>query len=262
MTALNQILQNGIGTNSKQGAVHRKPQTQYKCPICHDSGWKIIIRDDGREACRPCECLKQKKAISALKNSGIAEAFQDRTLDNYIPKNEVQADALSRSKRFVEIFGKYDNMHMNFMLMGQNGAGKTHLSVGIANALIKKNVLVRYVTFQDLLATFANAKKEKDLYKVINQYKDAELLVIDDIFRTTIREWNGQKNPLMSHIDTMFQIIDYRYFKKKGIVVTCEKTIEELRNMDRAITGRLVEYARGNIVEFKDPKLDHRFYGQ
>ncbi|BES66077.1 ATP-binding protein [Gottschalkiaceae bacterium SANA] len=262
MTALNQILQSGIGTISNQGAMQRKSQTQYKCPYCNDSGWEIVIKDDGREVCRPCECLKRKKAISALKDSGIAEAFQDRTLDNYIPKNEVQEVALSRSKRFVEIFGEYDNMHMNFMLMGQNGAGKTHLSIGIANALIKKNVLVRYVTFQDLLATFANAKKEKDLYKVINQYKDAELLVIDDIFRTTIREWNGQKNPLMSHIDSMFQIIDYRYFKKKGIVVTCEKTIEELRNMDRAITGRLVEYARGNIVEFKDPKLDHRFYGR
>ena len=261
MTALNQILQDGIGTNSNQGTIQRTAQTQYKCPYCHDSGWKIVTKDDGREVCRPCECLKRKKAINALKDSGIAEVFQDRTLDNYIPKNKVQSDALNRSKQFVEIFGKYD-MHMNFILMGQNGAGKTHLSIGIANALIKKNVLVRYVTFQDLLATFANAKKEKDLYKVINQYKDAELLVIDDIFRTTIREWNGQKNPLMSHIDAMFQIIDYRYFKKKGIVVTCEKTIEELSNMDRAITGRLVEYARGNIIEFKDPKLDHRFYGQ
>ena len=262
MTALNQILQNGIGTNSNQSAMQRNAQSQYKCPLCHDSGWKIVINDNGREVCRSCECLKQKKAISALKASGIAEAFQDRTLDNYTPKNKVQADALSRSKRFVEIFGKYDNMHMNFMLMGQNGAGKTHLSVGIANALIKKNVLVRYVTFQDLLAAFANAKKEKDLYKLINQYKDAELLVIDDIFRTTIREWNGQKNPLMSHIDAMFQIIEYRYFKKKGIVVTCEKTVDEIREMDPAITGRLVEFARGNIVEFKDPKLDHRFYGR
>ena len=262
MTALNQILQSGIGTISNQGAMQRKPQTQYKCQLCHDSGYQIVTKDDGREVCRPCECMKQKKAISALKHSGIAEAFQDRTLDNYIPKNEVQLDALNRSKRFVEIFGEYKNMHLNFMLMGQNGAGKTHLSIAIANALIKKNVLVRYVTFHDLLAAFANAKKEKDLYKVINQYKDADLLVIDDIFRTTIREWNGQKSPLMSHIDTMFQIIDYRYFKKKGIVVTCEKTIEELRNMDRAITGRLVEYARGNIVEFKDPKLDHRFYGR
>ena len=262
MTALNRILQDGIGTNSNQGAMQRKAQTQYKCPYCNDSGWKIVTKNDGREVCKPCECLKRKKAINALNDSGIAEAFQDRTLDNYIPKNEVQAGALSRSKRFVEIFGKYDNMHMNFMLMGQNGAGKTHLSVGIANALIKKNVLVRYVTFHDLLTAFSNAKKEKDLHKVINQYKDADLLVIDDIFRTTIREWNGQKNPLMSHIDSMFQIIDYRYFKKKGIVVTCEKTVEELSNMDRAITGRLVEYARGNIIEFKDPKLDHRFYGR
>ena len=65
----------------------------------------------------------------------------------------------------------------------------------------------------------------------------------------------------MSHIDAMFQIIDHRYARKKGMIVTCEKTVDDLKKMDQAITGRLVEKARGNIIQFKDSKLDHRFYG-
>jgi DNA replication protein DnaC len=222
-----------------------------------------LVGADGREACKRCECFKRHKAVRALKASGIAGAFQNRTLDNYIPKTPVQADALKRAKRFVEVWGKYDDKHMNFLLLGQNGAGKTHLSIGIANELIKKNVLVRYVTFHELMDTFAKAKgRDKQIDTLVEQYKNADLLVIDDVFRTTIREWNGSKSLLMSHIDAMFRIIDYRYFQEKGMVITSELTGDGLLDLDQAIAGRLLEYARGNIVEFKDPKLDYRIYGE
>ena len=258
MPALSQIFEKETSIIFRSNA----PKKLYNCETCKDTGW-IMVEKNGHEFAKRCECIKKRKAVNALKDCGIAEAFQNRTLDNYIPKNEVQQDALNRAKRFVDIYGEFDNMHMNFMLLGQNGAGKTHLSVGIANALIKKNVLVRYVTFHDLIDAFAKAKgREQQIYKLIDQYKDADLLVIDDIFRTTIREWNGTKSPLMSHIDAMFRIIDYRYFQKKGMVITGEMTTVEMLKMDRAITGRLVEYARGNIVEFRDPKLDHRIYGK
>ncbi|BES63678.1 ATP-binding protein [Gottschalkiaceae bacterium SANA] len=259
MQGLNQILVSEIGINSRR----RSKPKQYNCSICKDTGWVNVIGADGREACRRCECFKRQKAVRALKASGIAGAFQNRTLDNYIPKTPVQADALKRAKRFVEVWGKYDDMHMNFLLLGQNGAGKTHLSIGIANELIKKNVLVRYVTFHELMDIFAKAKgRDKQIHTLIDQYKKADLLVIDDVFRTTIREWNGSKSLLMSHIDAMFRIIDYRYFQEKGMVITSELTGDGLLDLDQAITGRLLEYARGNIVEFKDSKLDHRIYGE
>jgi DNA replication protein DnaC len=256
MTAMEQIMQDGIGANTRT----KSPAKQYQCEKCHDTGWMTIL-EDGHEFARRCECRKRRKAEEALKASGIAIAFRDKSLGNYRPKNATQADALNRAEKFVEIFGQY-RMHMNFLLMGQNGAGKTHLAIGIANALIKKNVLVRYVTFYDLLDAFSNAKKERDLDKVVQQYQKAELLVIDDIFRTTIREWNGKKNPLMSHIDSMFRIINYRYENIKGTIITCERTTDELLKMDQAIGGRLVECARGNIIDFKDPMLDHRIHGQ
>ena len=151
---------------------------------------------------------------------------------------------------------------MNFMLLGQNGSGKTHLAVAIANALIDKNYLVRFVTFHDLLDQLSKSRtQKKETYSVIDKYREADLLVVDDIFRTTIREWNGSRNVIMGHVDAMFRIMDYRYFNKKATVITGEKTVLEMMDMDRAITGRLVETARGSIVEFKDPKLDHRFHG-
>jgi len=257
MTALNQILQNGIGTTGNRINV---PAKQYRCDTCRDTGWVTVVKD-GYEYARPCECVNRRKAEAALKASGIAVAFQDKSLENYRPKNEEQVNALMRAKKYVEVFGQY-KMHMNFMLMGQNGAGKTHLAIGIANALIEKNVLVRFVTFHDLIDAFANAKREKDLYKVIKEYEEAELLVIDDIFRTTIREWNGKKSPLMTHIDAMFRIIDHRYNNKKGLVITCEKSTKELIKMDRAIGGRIIECARGNVIHFTDPNLDHRLHGE
>jgi len=257
MTALNQILDSRIGMT---GSGIRTPVKSYRCEKCHDSGW-IPVMKDGREYARKCDCVKRRQAEKALLESGISEAFRDKTLDNYEPKSEKQREALEKARKYVEIFGEY-SMHMNFMLLGQNGSGKTHLAVAIGNALIEKNVLVRFVTFQDLLDQLAKSRtQKKETYSVIDKYRDAELLIIDDIFRTTIREWNGSTNVIMSHVDAIFRILDYRYFNKKATLITGEKTVMEMMNMDRAITGRLVETARGSIVEFNDPKLDHRFHG-
>ena len=257
MTALNQILDSRILTTGDKARVLSKT---YRCEKCHDSGWLTIVKD-GHEYARKCDCINRRKAEKALQESGISEAFRIKTLDNFTPKNQVQREALAKAKRYVEIFGEY-SMHMNFMLLGQNGSGKTHLAVAIANALIDKNYLVRFVTFHDLLDQLSKSRtQKKETYSVIDKYREADLLVIDDIFRTTIREWNGSKNVIMSHVDAMFRIMDYRYFNKKATVITGEKTVLEMMDMDRAITGRLVETARGSIVEFKDPKLDHRFHG-
>ena len=257
MTALNQILDSRIGTT---GSVIKAPPKSYRCEKCHDSGWLTVVKE-GHEYARRCDCFKRRRAEKALQESGISEAFRNKTLENYVPKSEKQREALDKARKYVEIFGQY-SMHMNFILLGQNGAGKTHLAVAMGNALIEKNVLVRFVTFQDLLDQLSKSRNQKkETYSVIDKYRDAELLIIDDIFRTTIREWNGSKNVMVSHVDAIFRILDYRYFNKKATLITGEKTVLEMMEMDRAITGRLVEKARGSIVEFKDPKLDHRFNG-
>ena len=59
-----------------------------------------------------------------------------------------------------------------------------------------------------------------------------KILLIDDLFKGSITG---------SDINIMFEIINYRYLNGLPLIVSCEKSIEEIINIDEAIGSRLYE---------------------
>ena len=56
----------------------------------------------------------------------------------------------------------------------------------------------------------------------------------------------------------IFEIIDYRYFNQKPLIISSEKTCEELLYIDEAIGSRIIEMSNGYIVENKGAKSNYR----
>lgn len=135
--------------------------------------------------------------------------------------------------------------------MGQVGSGKTHLSLAIANELMDSGVGVVYMSYREVITRLKqNIMDEVYYHRVMGKYKNARVLLIDDLFKGKITE---------SDINIVFELLNFRYFNKLPVIVSCEMDVNRILNIDEAIGSRLVEMC--DIVEVKGRKLNYRMYG-
>ena len=79
--------------------------------------------------------------------------------------------------------------------------------------------------------------------KYLNRYKNARVLLIDDLFK-------GNITP--SDINIIFEIINYRYFNNKPIIVSTEKYKSG---------SRILEMCDKFNIEVRGKGLNYRIYG-
>lgn len=240
----------------------------FECEKCKDTGWieaNKMIRD-GKEVdlkgarlqsiMKPCECVEVKRCKKILENSGIAEAFQSKTIRDYIPKSEQQATTKSMCIEYIKSFKEIKQSTENSIaLLGQPGAGKTHLLIAIGNALLKSGIGVIYAEYPSMVTQLKQTiRHEEEFQREINKYKNAPVLILDDMYKNMLR--NGKINE--SDLNIMFNIINYRYLKKAPVLISSEYKLKDLIYFDEAIGSRIGEMAKGRIIEFEGKELNHR----
>ena len=105
------------------------------------------------------------------------------------------------------------------MFLGQVGSGKTHLAIAISNLLLDKGIGVIYMPYRDSITNLKQSILDEENYqREISKYKNAQVLLIDDLFKGRITE---------SDVNIMYEIVNYRYFKNLPILTTSEKTVDE-----------------------------------
>jgi DNA replication protein DnaC len=83
----------------------------------------------------------------------------------------------------------------------------------------------------------------------MHSLKNARVLFIDDLLKGKVNE---------SDINIMYEIINFRYLQRTPIIISTEKSIEELLAFDEAIASRLIEMSKGNIITFDDSVPNYR----
>lgn len=225
--------------------------TNYKCHKCRDM--LFIIQDDG--TAKECECRSLRIAEEKLKASGVSEEFRKKTFDNFNYERSIEVmeafmKAKSYSKNFEKIRVTCEN---SVMFIGQVGSGKTHLAIAISNILLEKGIGVIYMPYRDSITNLKQSILNAENYqREISKYKNAQVLLIDDLFK-------GEVTP--SDIKTMYEIVNYRYFKSLPIITTSEKTIDDLIKIDEAVGSRLYEMSKDYVAEMIGEKLNYRIYG-
>ncbi|MCH1960051.1 hypothetical protein [Romboutsia hominis] len=87
----------------------------------------------------------------------------------------------------------------------------------------------------------------------MNRYKNARVLLIDDLFKGRISD---------SDVNIIFEIVNHRYFNNLPIIVSSEKSVDELIGIDEAIGSRLIEMSKNYLVKIIGKKLNFRIYGK
>jgi DNA replication protein DnaC len=101
--------------------------------------------------------------------------------------------------------------HMDVMLIGNPGAGKTFLAKCLAYAACNANIKVLFTTAIDMINHLIAAEADHSLLKKLQHYQSPELLVVDEMGYLSL----GQQG---SHL--FFQVISGRHQHKSTVITT------------------------------------------
>lgn len=222
--------------NSEQGSL-----TDVDCSKCKNRGYIAIVRDYA-VVCVECECVKQRKAIREIKRSGLANVLGRHTLDSYTAEEEWQQQAKETAEKFLrQGRGKW------LLAVGVPGAGKTHLCTAVCGELLNKGYGVRYMLWRDEVTKLKQASTDGEFYKkMIDRWKQAQVLYIDDFFKVGKNE-----EPSTADVGMAFEILNFRYADiNKTTIISTERTIGQILDIDEAVGSRIFERAKDFTIRF------------
>lgn len=214
--------------------------TGEDCPKCRNRGY-IAVPVDGRMVVRECACLARRRAARHLAACGILNLH---TFSEYETNAPWQKEIKRKAMEFCAQTGAW------FFIGGQSGCGKTHICTAIVNELCARGVGVRYFLWRDDSPRLKARINEPEYEKIIAEYKGCDLLYIDDLFKT-----GSGASPTSGDVNLAFEILNARYVRHLPTVISSEKTLREILDVDEAIGGRIYECARGfclNVSHGKD----------
>ncbi len=226
---------------------------KYTCEKCQDTGY-IEERDDERGVSygtRYCTCyqeLLKKYASEKMSKATPLElsSFDDFDL-SYYPKQvgisgespyEVMKYVYDNCKDYAEEFAMDSN---NLYFYGRTGLGKTHLSLAIANEVMKKGYNVVYGS----VITFLNKlEREKfgrtETFETEDILVDADLLILDDL---------GAEFATPFAVSALYNIINCRIARGVPTIISSNLSLDEVKNRyPESIASRIM--GKFKIVEF------------
>lgn len=225
------------------------------CPICNGIGM-IAYEKDGYQFYKDCECREGMLAKERIKRSGISEEFRTKGFKNFNDRGlevlkKAKAIGIDYCKRFPEIRNTRRN---SILYQGQVGSGKTHLSIAVCNALMDKHKTgVVYMPYREEITKIKRCMMDELNYNnAIARFKNAPVLMIDDLLK-------GKNTD--ADINILFEIVNHRYLKNLPMIISTEKTTDELLDFDEGTMSRIIEMARGHQIEIVGREYNYRLYG-
>lgn len=231
--------------------------SSYKCNSCKDTGW--LITDIG--ASKRCECAIREIAEKQWKSFGI-DPSNVKKINSFNAINDKQIEAKKIAIDYVKNFKEIKTTGENSIaLLGQSGAGKTHLVIAIGAALLDKGFKVAYMPYIEVMTHLkANVLDEEAYTRILSKYQKADLLILDDLFKDKLENGKLDKTKKLNEADIkhLYAIINYRYINRLPTVISSEANPNILIELDTAIAGRILESVGDRIVIFNGQEHNYR----
>lgn len=133
------------------------------------------------------------------------------------------------------------------LLYGGVGLGKTHLLQSIGNYVHENTELkVVYVTAENFTNDFIQSVNDNTTKQFKNKYRKASVLLIDDI--QFLQKKDGTQQELFSTFNDL-------YDTGRQIVFTCDRPVEELKDITERLKSR---FERGLNIDIQPPNYETR----
>ena len=162
--------------------------------------------------------LFQRRAERMLGRAHIPKRYEHCTLENYETKfpssNRTLGSSHLRARKFVESY-PLETAGTGLLLTGSIGVGKTHLAVGILQALVaERGATGLFYDNRDLLKQIQNsynAQVRETELEILAPVFEAEVLVLDELGAAKPTDWVW---------DTVAHILNTRYNDRRTTIIT------------------------------------------
>ena len=157
--------------------------------------------------------------------------------NNTITNKKIYSACLKYAQNFDKQRPRYGEPlpeRNGFIISGEKGTGKTHISAAIANFLLNQGTAVIFMTERNLFGKIRDAYSKSRNYgnegqtesEIRRIYETVPLLVIDDLGKEKATEWT---------LATLYAIIDGRYDRAMPTIIT---TNYDTKNLIKRITPK------------------------
>ena len=173
------------------------------------------------------------------KNNNLIE--QNENYKNYTFDNFVSGPSNATVYHAAQTIAKNPGTGYNpFFIYGDSGLGKTHIIHAIGNYIVQnKHKKVYYSTANQLMNDYIHALETKNISDFRKNIVKNDVLLIDDIQFLSKKE--GTQNEF-------FYIFNQFYDTKKQIVLTSDKYIYEINDIDNRLRSRFAMGVSLNII--------------
>lgn len=231
----------------------------YSCAFCKDTGW-IESYSGKYKMAKQCRCIKESLIDKQWRDFGL-DPTQVKGFNDYNPYDQTTTRAKTIAHNYAFSFEKIKDTPANnwIALMGQPGAGKSHLVTAIGEKLIKKNIKVVYMPYALAIMELKGTAKDFSNYeKLYKRYAEAPVLIIDDLFKDKVG--NGTLTATLNEVDRkhIYPLLNERYTRNLPTVISTELTPDMLQELDQALCGRILEKCKFNCVVFNNENYNYR----
>ncbi len=166
------------------------------------------------------------------------------TLENFVvgPSNNV---AFAAAAAVVQNPGSSYNP---LLIYGGTGVGKTHLMLGIGNAILKKNprAKINYCSSEKFMNDYIEAIQTHKTGDMRKKYRSADLLLVDDIQFFSGREGTQEE---------FFHTFNELAGRNSQMVLTSDRPPQEIAKLEDRLKSR---FAGGLMMDIQSPDFDTR----
>ena len=228
------LTENGYDKNSLE--------PQYSCSKCSDTGYfeqgAITVM---------CDCMKRELVNCACEELNRTaplklSTFESFNIELYSKSTDPETGVVPYTQmekiyKFCRAYAHSFTPDSGSILMkGATGLGKTHLSLAIANEVIRRGYGVIYVSAPALLS-----KLEKEYFSrgtgdsnTIQMLTDCDLLIIDDL---------GTEFRTQFSVSQIYNLLNARMLAGKPFIINTNLTMPEL---EKAYSNRFVSRINGD----------------
>ena len=193
--------------------------------------------DDGRES--KSDSVRETKSLGSALGLNPRNTFESFVVgsNNEIAHAASLAVAQSPAKTYNPLF-----------VYGGVGLGKTHLMQAIGQYVVakKKNTKVMYLSSELFINEFIDAIQHSNLVKFRKRYRQADLLLIDDI------QFLGGKERSQ---EEFFHTFNTLFDGHKQIVLSSDRPASEIANLEHRLVSR---FEWGLTAELQPPDAETR----
>lgn len=183
-----------------------------------------------------------KKEINEIDNSGLNK---DYIFENFIVSN---SNRLAHATSLAVTKNPGGKKYNPLVIYGGVGLGKTHLMQAIGNELYKKkrNIKIIYAPCELFANEFVDAIQNKKMNVFKKKYRNADLVLIDDIQFLSGKEGTQEE---------FFHTFNSLHQTNKQIVLTSDCAPQAIPELTNRLSSR---FSGGMVTDIKPPDLETR----